>query len=90
MKTLHLFVEGIVQGVGFRFFVYRIAQQLGICGWVRNLPDGRVEILAQGKSTHLQEFLKELRIGPRFAKVTNIEVQEEPDAPILNSFEITY
>lgn len=56
VKTLHCLISGKVQGVGFRAWTKRIADQMGICGWVRNLKDGRVETLAQGEEEKLEEF----------------------------------
>jgi acylphosphatase len=60
MKRIHIFYSGRVQGVGFRFTVERIALKLGITGWVKNLFDGRVELVAEGKEEKLEKFLKEI------------------------------
>ncbi len=56
-----MFYEGRVQGIGFRFTVERIANQLGVYGWVRNLGDGRVELWAEGDSGILKEFLSQIK-----------------------------
>jgi len=56
-KLLHIYYSGKVQGVGFRFFTQRISEDLGILGWVKNLDDGRVEIVAEGKEENLKDFL---------------------------------
>jgi len=72
-------VEGDVQGVGFRFFTSRQAQRLGITGWVRNLPDGRVEADAEGTDAQLASFEEALRRGPGSATVTSVLVEELPD-----------
>lgn len=73
------FVEGIVQGVGFRYFAYREAQALNLCGYVRNLSDGRVEIYAEGAKSDIQEFIGILRVGPRFGNVEKLDIQwKEP------------
>ena len=90
MKTLHMTVSGIVQGVGFRYFVYRTARDHQISGWVRNAADGTVEILAQGEESHLNGFMQTVRIGPRFASVKGVKVEEVPEHPELQGFEITY
>ncbi len=90
MKTLHILVSGIVQGVGFRYFVYKTALQLDVKGWVRNLPDGRVEIVAQGKPTVLREFVRRIRIGPRFATVRSVRVEERENEQEYDHFDITY
>ena len=90
MKTLHILVSGIVQGVGFRYFVYKTALRLDIKGWVRNLPDGRVEVMAQGRDSALREFVKQLRIGSRFSTVKSVRVEEKLDEPEYDQFDITY
>jgi acylphosphatase len=56
-KQVHIFYTGRVQGVGFRFTTEDIANALGVCGWVRNLCDGRVEVLAEAQEEVLKEFL---------------------------------
>ncbi|MCD6454282.1 MAG: acylphosphatase [Candidatus Aminicenantes bacterium] len=90
MIARRYYITGIVQGVGFRYFVKRKADLYGIAGWVRNLPDGRVEVFAQGDPEVLNEFEKELWKGPSLARVDNIESHEE--SPSLNThiFEIRF
>jgi len=74
-------VYGRVQGVGFRFFVWRRAETLGLEGWVRNRWDGSVEVVAAGDQGQLESFLEQLRAGPRFARVDRVVVaEEEPSA----------
>jgi acylphosphatase len=60
-KRVHIYYSGRVQGVGFRFTAERVAQQLGLTGWVRNLPDGRVEIVCEGKEEELYLFLNKIK-----------------------------
>ena len=72
-QRLHAFVSGRVQGVGFRYFVRSAAQSLGVDGWVRNLRDGRVELLAEGSQAELQDLLNEVRKGPSSSAVIDIE-----------------
>jgi acylphosphatase len=80
-------VEGEVQGVGFRYFAVRRALRIGVSGWVRNLPDGRVEALAEGSLALLAEFEAALRRGPDMASVTNVQVVEISDeTEVLTSF----
>ena len=67
-------VGGRVQGVGFRYFIVREAQRLGLDGWVRNLPDGRVEFEAGGEATRLHELVDAIRRGPPHAHVTELTV----------------
>ncbi len=74
--SLKLLVAGRVQGVGFRYFARALAALHGICGYVRNLADGRVEVVAQGGSTALAAFVKELKIGPRAGAVHECRTEE--------------
>ena len=67
-------IYGRVQGVGFRFFVQRYAKELRIFGYAKNLVDGTVEVLAQGSEVDLQEMIKNIKIGPRLAKVERLEI----------------
>ena len=71
-------VHGRVQGVGFRYFVERHAQRLALRGWVRNLPDGCVEVQASGPQEALDELEGLLRQGPQWADVRRVEVHEAP------------
>ena len=82
------FVRGRVQGVGFRWFVEREAQILGIAGWVRNNHDGSVEVLAQGTRDQLSGLHSRLREGPRAARVDAVEVSEAKPVAGLNTFRI--
>ncbi|MCX7965075.1 MAG: acylphosphatase [Syntrophorhabdaceae bacterium] len=77
MKRVHIFVKGIVQGVFFRHFTSLQARQLGIKGWVRNLPDGRVEIVCEGDKDSLEKMIKWCRKGPEGAFVEGIDVTYE-------------
>jgi acylphosphatase len=70
------FVEGMVQGVGFRFFAERVAKQLGVGGYVKNLRDGRVEVYAVGPADQLEELKRRLEAGPRAARVRHVEEEE--------------
>jgi acylphosphatase len=79
-------VRGRVQGVGFRWFVEREAFILQIAGWVRNNPDGTVEILAQGTRDHLAGLHSRLREGPRAARVDEVEISEAQPVAGLASF----
>jgi acylphosphatase len=69
-------VHGRVQGVGFRYFVERSAQELGLTGYARNLDDGRVEVYAVGPPEKINQLAGLLRIGPRWADVRGVEEQE--------------
>ena len=69
MTELHCIVSGRVQGIGFRNFVVNIARELGLTGFVANIPDGSVEVLAQGELTVLKLFANHLRKGPEGSQV---------------------
>jgi acylphosphatase len=66
---LHALVSGMVQGVGYRYFALNAANQLGLLGWVRNLPDGSVEVVAEGARDVLDAYLGILERGLRSARV---------------------
>jgi acylphosphatase len=86
-KAKRFIISGRVQGVGFRYFVRRQAQAIGLAGWVRNLPDGRVEAFVEGPSAQLEEIEQLLREGPAMAQVKDVEGSEA--APSLaTDFEI--
>ncbi len=82
--TLTVYVNGRVQGVGFRQFVRRHAATLGLRGWVRNLPDGRVEVVALGRRDAVDALRHFLRQGPPHAQVTGVEEIWSPreDVPV--------
>jgi len=75
-KTIHCFISGRVQGVFFRATTADQARQLGITGWVRNLPDGRVEVKATADNETLEEFKRWLTDGPERANVSDLEINE--------------
>ena len=81
-------VRGRVQGVGFRWFVEWEAHMLGIAGWVRNNPDGTVEVLAQGTRDQLVGLHSRLREGPRAARIDDVEVSNAEPVSGLTSFQI--
>jgi acylphosphatase len=68
-----LLISGEVQGVGFRYFTQRSAAKHQVRGYVRNLPDGRVEAWVQGSEKAVAEFTRDVTAGPRFSKVNDIE-----------------
>ena len=75
---LHFFVEGRVQGVGFRRFVLRKAVEFSLTGWVQNTFDHRVEVFACGTASDLSLFLQACRKGPLFSSVTSITFADVP------------
>lgn len=70
-------VAGHVQGVGYRYFCYRLAVKLGLSGYAKNLPDGSVEVVACGDRARLEAFLQALWTGPSLSRVTNVEAAWE-------------
>jgi acylphosphatase len=88
-QTKRYFVSGMVQGVGFRMFVAREADKLGISGYTRNLFDGRVEVLAHGTAAQLEQLKAALKRGPRLSSVSGVHEEEAPmDAPYQDGFVI--
>jgi acylphosphatase len=81
-------VRGRVQGVGFRWFVEREAHILQIAGWVRNNPDGSVEVLAMGTREQLAGLRSRLQEGPRAARVDDVEESDAEAIAGLNSFQV--
>jgi acylphosphatase len=73
--SAQIIVSGIVQGVGYRYFVLRLARKMELTGWVRNLPTGEVEIAIEGLKGLIESFIAELRTGNPYATVRNIDVQ---------------
>jgi acylphosphatase len=88
LQARRFFVRGRVQGVGFRWFVEREAQILGISGWVRNDPDGSVEVLAIGTPEQLGGLRSRLQEGPRAARVDDVGESEAEPVAGLNSFQV--
>jgi len=87
---VHLIIEGRVQGVWFRESTKRKALSLGVYGWVRNLPDGTVEVVAEGDEDKVRELVKWCHKGPPAAKVTNVKVEEEEYLGEFSSFDVIY
>jgi acylphosphatase len=79
-----LVVSGVVQGVGFRYFVYRRAQSLSLQGWVRNLPDGRVEVVVDGPPEQVAALEAAVSQGPPHSQVSNVEKSDISDEIIVH------
>ena len=87
-RKIELVVSGVVQGVGFRYYVYQRARQLGLVGTVRNLPDGRVQVVAEGARGELEILIKELTVGPRFASVQDVELKWSEPSGSYDGFDV--
>jgi len=88
-KRIHVFYSGRVQGVGFRYTAQDIAEDLGVLGWVRNLRDGRVELVAEQEEEILYEFLD--RLKKYFSSyIRNVQINWEESTGEFRSFEIKF
>jgi acylphosphatase len=90
MARLHVWVEGLVQGVFFRDSTRFVAVDLGLAGWVRNLPDGRVEAVFEGKRDICEKALEYVREGPPRARVTHVKAVWEDEEESFNDFTVRY
>ncbi len=87
MKRAHLWVSGRVQGVFFRQSTETRARELGLGGWVRNLPDGRVEAIAEGDADALERWIAFCRVGPPAAQVAHVDLHWEAPTGEFTGFE---
>jgi acylphosphatase len=86
-RSVRVRIEGCVQGVGYRYWAERVAEELGLCGWVRNRRDGSVEALFAGPADGIAAVLDRCRDGPSSARVSAVTIVEEgADAP--DSFQV--
>jgi acylphosphatase len=90
MKRVHIYVSGRVQGVGFRAFVQHTAQTMNLTGWVKNLYDGRVEVLTEGSEDDINAFIDKLKEGPIGARVDNADVNWEKYQGGQDNFRIAW
>lgn len=90
VKRVHAILKGKVQGVNYREFTRREAGALDISGFIRNLKDGTVEIVAEGEERKLKEFERRFRKGPLLAFVTNIDLKEEAPTGEFEGFDIRF
>jgi len=86
MVAKRYLISGRVQGVGFRFFAEREAKRLGICGYVKNLSNGSVEVYAAGEPDSLESFRSKLAEGPSAAEVTQVRETDQPVNHRYSSF----
>jgi len=86
--TAHVYVEGEVQGVGFRANAWSVARRLGVSGWVRNLSDGRVEAMIEGEKESVEKMIGWCNRGPSGSYVTEVKVEWLPYKAEYASFDI--
>ena len=86
--TVNMKITGKVQGVGFRYFVLRQAQELGITGWVSNKSNGDVEAFAQGEKADLERFIAKVKEGPSFSRVEDVSLNWLNEGEQYFGFEI--
>ena len=86
----HVYVSGRVQGVFFRYHTQQLAREIGVKGWVRNLPDGRVEAVFEGEKEKVKHMIEFCKRGPPSAHVTDVKVEWEPYRGEFKSFEIRW
>ncbi len=90
MVARRFLISGMVQGVGYRFFAMRAAARHQMLGTVRNLPDGRVEVVAEGERDAMDEFKQDLATGPSMAEITDIEETDLPVTGLHRDFRVDY
>ncbi|MGD9047997.1 MAG: acylphosphatase [Anaerolineae bacterium] len=89
-RRLEAVVQGRVQGVSFRFYTQRRAMELGLTGYVRNRWDGTVQVIAEGQQAELEDLLAFLRVGPRAALVTEVNIRWTAPSSEFERFEVRY
>ena len=90
MKKKHIVITGKVQGVGFRYWLYQIANEKNVYGWVKNKNTNEVEALLLGKDKNVDELIKLVRKGPSSARVENLGIQNYQKEYLRKSFDILH
>ena len=88
LVQIHIRVDGHVQGVGFRYFVYDFAQSKALTGWVRNRHNGEVEVLAEGTRSDLEDLLTHIRRGPSRSMVTDVKFDWSEASNLYDKFSL--
>ncbi len=83
----HLFVSGLVQGVGYRYYAMRKANAYGVSGFAKNLMDGRVEVVVEGSRSMVEQFISDLKVGPMSAHVSDIRIEWDQPTYEFNGFQ---
>lgn len=86
----HIFIEGRVQGVGFRHYTRKNAESLGVTGWVKNLEDGRVEAVFQGDEEQVNELIERCKEGPVASYVKDIEIGKDSGVEDHDDFSVLF
>lgn len=90
MVRAHCFIQGKVQGVGFRAYTHTQALAFHLVGWVRNCDDGSVEVEVEGEKDAIENFLKALKAGPAFSRVDHLDLQWGEASLQYRSFQVVY
>lgn len=90
LQRVHIVVSGDVQGVGYRFNVIEVARDLGLTGWVKNNPDGRVEIVAEGSKEKLGNLISWAKKGPALARIDDVALKWQEATNEFAEFEVRY
>jgi len=90
MKRAEILVNGLVQGVGFRYFVVRRAEELGLKGYTKNLFSGEVYTIVEGERFMIEDFYNKIKIGPVHANVKNASIRWSESKNEFNRFEVRY
>lgn len=88
--TYKIIISGRVQGVGFRYFAQAQAMRYNIKGYVRNTQDNKVEIVCQGEPDDLNDFMSVVKKGPSFSHINKVDIEEEINGTVYDTFEIKY
>ena len=86
----HLRIHGKVQGVGYRFYATRVARRMGLKGWIQNNRDGSVEALVEGEKNSIDEWIEEIREGPRYVEVIKIGQESKEFTGKLPDYDVKY
>lgn len=89
-KTKRIRVFGIVQGVGYRYYVYDVANQLGLYGYVKNMPDGSVEVIVTGDDSQVEKLVSYLKRGTTYSRVDKIDIEDLDNEIEFDSFDIKF
>ena len=91
MKQLrHIHIHGKVHGVGYRFFATRVARRMGLKGYIQNMRDGSVQATVEGEDKAIDEWIEELKEGPRYAEVTKIDQETKDFTGKLPDFDVKF